>query len=582
MQISSLKKISLALFMCLSLLPSLASAATKAKKHVQKLEIPSDKSLGFLLASRDETIGNVKRIGIMPIILPEQFESRAELKASIEMAIAKKLTDAGYEVVTHEAYSLAYDNLNKKLGGIYDPDTGEYKAEQDQAIKSAARRDFIDKEHLNALLVATVRLEKASFYGSDAYLDGAVECSLGKMPPNAVAEFFLGNPSLSGTLSGYSLLVQLTNTQSKVVYGRFGGIQLANYYDPASTRGVSGFLLVPVDQSLRDNQRIERGVAIATLPLVKTPEEIARNVRNKNLNPELIKADDLPSPPQGFARKTESPLLVPRDNILASTKKIIIFPVSSKKIVATAEVKERFLALIEKELVSPTWEVVRGPDIFEAMDKEIENTKGLYNPLTGKYDEDRVVAIRKHALASLKLDSSTAVLYPTIIRSSASYKGENAHWHGVSQNIYTLEPFKKRGLFDSPSGNAEGSVASSTLITQLRDSEDKILYQGVGGIELIEQLKGGKASELAPAELFNKTEREQSAVHVALRSLLKTEAAIDTELHPNRKKAKTKKDKKLKANREKEDSEKVNQEKDDNEENENAEENAKEEIPKEN
>ena len=152
MPISSIKKILLTLFISLSVFSSLTHAATKQKKSVEKLEIQSDQSLGFIVGSRAETIGSVKRIGIMPVILPEPFESRTELKTTIETAIAKKLSDAGYEVVTHEAYAQAYDNLNKKLGGIYDPDTGTYKSEQDKAIRAAARRDFIEKQHLNTLL----------------------------------------------------------------------------------------------------------------------------------------------------------------------------------------------------------------------------------------------------------------------------------------------------------------------------------------------------------------------------------------------------------------------------------------------
>src|SRR4051812_29594585 len=227
--------IALSIFICNTTL----AAKPKPEKPTAPLQIPSDESLGFFVGSRNDTLNNVKRLGILPIVLPPQFENRDDAKTALLELVSEALTKGGYDVVAPNNYIPIYDRLNKQLGGIFNADTGEYKEEQGDALASAAHREFIEKEHLNGLISISVRAAEANFFHSDAYWHGVKEHSTGRMPPTALSEFLWGADNSNGTLTGYSLLIQLINPQDKIVYGRFGGIQLAGYFDPGKVKGTS-------------------------------------------------------------------------------------------------------------------------------------------------------------------------------------------------------------------------------------------------------------------------------------------------------------------------------------------------------
>ncbi|MEY4588537.1 MAG: hypothetical protein RL497_613 [Pseudomonadota bacterium] len=509
-------------------------------KPAKKIEIQSDESLGFYVGSRAETLGDVKRIGIEPPLLPAQLEEREDLKKALVDLVSKKLSEGGYTVVPPSVATEIRNKFLNKMGGIYDPDTGQLKQEQAQAVQMAASREFFDTARLDARLLVNIVMREAKFYDADAVWDYVTECSLGHMPPSAVAKFFLGSTGITGVLSGYSVLVRLYNSQGKMIFGRYGGIQLASYYDPNSRKGFTGFLIVPKDQALRDAKRLERGVAIATLPLLQTAEQMAKNARDKNLNPELIKAHMLDMPPLGVSNVDKTSFIVPRATIIESTKKILLMPVQTVKIQVSEETKERYLKLIETELTGLNRVVQRGPNVADAMRQDLRTTKGLFDPNTGKYDEERVGSIRKKAITALNITPDTKLIYPVIEGTRAEYKNGIARWDGVNQNVFTLEPEKKRSFFDSTHASGEGSIRASSLTILLRDSEDKLLYSDQGGIEILEQMENQKAVTRAPSELFIDQSRELPAVRKALRALLKTEEEIKEEENPGKKKKKEK------------------------------------------
>src|SRR5262245_48374709 len=126
------------LILCVS--GALASAAAP------KLKVESDRDLGFFTATRAETLALVKRVGVLPVIPPPGYEDRDDVKALLTKSVMEHLQQAGLEVVGPEAYQASYDRLNKQLGGMYDPDSGERKQEKYSAVVQNALREFVEEQ----------------------------------------------------------------------------------------------------------------------------------------------------------------------------------------------------------------------------------------------------------------------------------------------------------------------------------------------------------------------------------------------------------------------------------------------------
>jgi len=125
-----------------------------------------------------------------------------------------------------------------------------------------------------------------------------------------------------------SLLIQIVNTRDRVLYGRRGGIQPAAYHDWVKGSNAP-FQTVKYEDLLKDNQRIERAARVATLPLVHTPKEISLGDANPEINAKQIDISTLPALPPGKLYKDESPLLVPRDEILQKVHRVALSPVEN-------------------------------------------------------------------------------------------------------------------------------------------------------------------------------------------------------------------------------------------------------------
>lgn len=527
-------------------LVGLLVTANFAASAPPKLEIPSDEALGFYLVPRSETMNTMKRVGLMPVRLPALFEDREDVKVALHELVTQYLTKAGIEVVQQDSFVKAYDRLNAQLGGVYNADSGEIKIEQWRAVQSNALREFTEKEHLNGTVIVSVRQTEAEFYYTNAFFDGAKEFSLGRLPPNFLASLFLDDPSIKGSLGAWSVVLQISNNQNKVVYGRFGGIQLSTYYDPGKSKGApNGFLHVPIKELLRDRARLDRAIKIATDSLIRSPEQIAKEKDNEKANPRLIDPATLPLPPEGISRPTESPFQVPRDDILARVHKVILAPITTGKFTMPQEAQDRYLQLIASELKALNWEVIVSPGARDTMNNEFKKVGALFNPLTGKMDDERAKIARQKAVATIGVGAD-AILWPSLFKTNAPHSRGDAKWDGASQNAFDLGPVKKKTFWGDPVSNSEGNVAALSLSLQLRDNTDAILYQSRGGVQLLQQIQNDKEVDLAPTELFQDASRDPVTIHAALRHLVLTPEDLDKELHPNKYKnaKKTKKDSK--------------------------------------
>lgn len=531
---TSIRDISQRLIWCIILL----SAAQLASGANQKsAPVPSDQDLGFFVGTRAETLGSMKRLGILPPWPPAGYGPREDLKNSLLSLITEYFAKAGIEIVPPDTYVKAYDRLNHDVGGLYDPKTGNAKIEEQRAVYANARREFIETEHLDGYIVTRVLSQRARFRSPYATWDGVRERSTGRTSANGLSELLLTDDTSSGTLPAFSLIVQISNAQHKIVFGRAAGIQLASYYDMQKSKGVNGFLFVPPEQLFQDRVRLERAVRIATLPLILTPEQIAAGSNDPKINATLIDPKDLPPVPAGIERSRKSPLVVPRDRILASVHRIALAPIRVGQFAVDTETQERYLELIRTEAKQLGWEIVTASNARAALTQQLQDTDQLYDPYTGIRDETRISAARKNAFNAVGANPPVdAILWPSFERVVAAHDNGDAEWDGVSQNATTLGPVRRGFLFGSGSPAAgEGSLAAVSLRMQLVDAQDTLLYDGRGGIQLLEQLKGSKSDALAPEELFRDSSRETPAVHAALRDLVLSEDQLDAELNPRKK-----------------------------------------------
>jgi hypothetical protein len=521
-----------------------AAAADKKKAPVPK-PLPTDRELGFYGATRDQLRATVKRVGLLPTRLPVWLDDRQDAEKSLQEMVTRYLTLAGFEVVGSDNYQAAYDRFNKQVGGIYDGKTGLLKDDVAGAVFSNALREFVKKERLDAYVIVRAVPASASYYGQYARWDGVHDRSDGKLPD--IVARFLETPNSEGTVPALTLRIQIVSAQDRVLFGRDGGIELTAYFDGLT------FVRVATKDLLRDSARIERATRIATLPLVRTPREIADGSDDPEINAQKMHLKNLPPQPPALKEARESPLLVPRDQILGSVKRIALSPIYPGPFKVPADVQKRLTDLVREELAPLGWEIVDSPQARELLLAKMMESQ-LFDPLTGKRDEARATEIRKSVFSSLGTDQPPdAILWLSLVRSSVLQKMGDVAWDGVEQNAFTRGPVvRKFWSGTAVVGAGTSSIAASSINMYMTDSNDTVLYQSRGGLEVLQSIKvttnygyyqsssDADTVDLAPSELFRDPSREKMAVHAALRDLVLTPEALVAELNPNPKKGKKK------------------------------------------
>jgi hypothetical protein len=399
-----------------------------------------DADLGFFHDSRADVLAHFKRLGVISPVLPPGFTQREDLKAMLEAKVSDALRQAGFEVVGSEDYKAALDRFIAQLGGIYDPRTGALKRAQSSAADENARREFVDKDHLDGFVYLSLRETQASYAAGIARWDWVKERSSG--PPIGPTLSGILNYNFkathTGTLPAYSLQLQIANAGNQVVFGRQAGIQLASYLTDLHPEAGGMFRAVPPQNLFRDEKRIDRAIQIDTLGLLHSAEEIAAGAKDPSINADLIK--DLPPLPEGVFPHPEAPLKVPRDEILARTHRVVLTELSHPGLSVPPEAAARYLKLIREELKPLRWEIIESDQVFAALAAALGSSAGLYEPMTGAADTARLAALRRSIYTHLGVDPSPdAILWvqlvPTVAQYHQRFPTAVARWDGAVQSV---------------------------------------------------------------------------------------------------------------------------------------------------
>jgi len=514
---------------------------------------PTNAELGFVDGGRTEVLERCKRLGIQPMVRPTFPGTDPEAAVRIQSIAASFLREAGFEVVPDASYVAAYDKFNHAIGGIYNPGTGAPRPGALSGVTQNALREFFDHDQLDCVATLQVFESKLNVVGRLVLWNGATERVNGQLPAG-VSDFVFGAGDMRGTLPGISVQLQILDRANKALFTHSGGIQLAAYHDPHRGSGTATFLNVPLSKLLQDDKRIERALRYATVPLRFTTDEIAAGANDPSIATSLVKLEDLPPVPAGVVAGEETALKVPRDQILANVHRVVLGPLFPAEFKVSPEMAARYRAQVHEELKRLDWEVIDADDLNIIAAESFQRIGGYYDPLTGVQDPAKVAEMMRLIFRGLALTPAPdALLTIALAKTWAPHKFGVAEWYGAEQDAQSLGPVNRGpklfgGSTDPNAG--EGSLTASAVRVVLRDSTNATLYDGVGGVELLQQLSvtptrtdfrtttyPQKLTDRAPQELFQDQTREQHAIHFALRELVLTPAEIAAENQPEKPKA---------------------------------------------
>jgi hypothetical protein len=212
-------------------------------------------------SSREEIIAKVKTIGMMPVQIVIDVEAPEAKKKEFENEIIRRLEAKDYKVIPPDEYKAIYEPLKESMGAMYDPHTGKLLEEKKKALQEHARREYLSRYDVDAILRSGVIVVKASWHGNHASWDGTKEASTGKKGIWAD----LTASGWKGTIPALSVAVVLQNRNRENYFVNYGGIQLYRLF-----RG-GDFIDVPKHQLLADSSKNINAVAIALNPLLNEP-----------------------------------------------------------------------------------------------------------------------------------------------------------------------------------------------------------------------------------------------------------------------------------------------------------------------
>jgi hypothetical protein len=458
----------------------------------------ADKDARFKVP-RETIVEKVKTIAIMPARVADGVPDAEGVALRYEAQIASRVEGAGFTVIPASAMREIRERLKKTLGGLYDPMTGEANKDKVKAFYEYARNEFASGYKPDATLRIGILERRASITGHLAQWDGVSENTSGR---SGLASF-LFDTDAEGSSPALSLVITLEDTKGDMMYAAFGGLQVLSYM--RSTGLYPKPVHVDRKYIMTDPARDARALALALGPLIGNTDPAAAA---------KIAVGPVEVPDSAPALK------IPREELLGQYGKVALAPLAIAEISQHVEVQARYRQALEKSLGELGLTVTGGDSYAQLWEAERTAAGGFFDPFTGRRDEDRMRSSRIRVFAKLREQFGiTAVVYPSVVLTSAAFKQGTAKWDGVSESITTTKGLGK--LFD-PGTGFMGELSALSLEIRIADGDDRTLFDESGGIQVIERYSGGRLSDVPESDLFADATRDSRAIEVALRPLKAT------------------------------------------------------------
>lgn len=184
------------------------------------------------------------------------------------------------------------------------------------------------------------------------------------------------------------------------------------------------------------------------------------------------------------------------------------------------DVKSEFDSLITNILTAAGVSVVPVSETRAVWKRLVDSSGGFFDTYTGKRIEAKYQAVRAAWQQELATRlGAEAWLFPRVVTKSAKVHGTKVKWDGVEQESGAKSGGILKVLFGS---DEEAQLGVLSLVVDIEDINGKVLYSGVGGIQLRSKIVYEHIEEIGMAGgLFVNTERNRRACHLALDPALK-------------------------------------------------------------
>jgi hypothetical protein len=441
---------------------------------------------------RERIAAGVRRIAIMPVSIPASVPNRLQVAQRLEADIEAQVRTGGFEIVPAATMRAIHDDFSDALGGLYDPISGKPVEAQLKSLDGYVRELYESKNEVDAWLHTTVVARNVVVSAGKASWDGAIE---------SIATGQTSAKAPEGVVPGLSLLVELKDNNGKLLYGKYGALQMTRLFHS----NASGVRQVEVDpaQLMTDPEREKRALTIALQPLASGAESPAP-------------AKQPPVQPVPMVANPDA-LKLPRAELLSGYKRVALLPLFFAQGSLQSAVVARYREMLDARLKTAGFEVVDAAEAGAAMDRLRKSAPGFHDPLTGVFDEARWNAQR---LAILKDHARRlgvqAMVEPAMVVTAALINGNDAVWDGARENISGAKSPQGQKL----SAVTAGTVPALSLSLRISDLADRRLFEEQMGIRLAAKQVGGQLYEVQQAELFNNPEAERKVVEQVLREIV--------------------------------------------------------------
>jgi hypothetical protein len=443
---------------------------------------------------RADILAADRTIGLMPIKVDRIVPHAEEMVAQLEPIIIERLRSGGFTVVPPGAMREIRARGVATLGGLYDPMTGIASPDRLEALQEFSQHEYRLRHPVDAILVAEVMRRPAALNLGAAEWDGVSEQVSTESAITALLQHALGAAPTPREVRALSLAVKLVDVQGKTLYAGYGGLLVLEY------RALSG-AVIPYDLSAADPHFDLADPAVLSRALAVSLDPLALGTTSVN-----AQSFRMPPPPQLPALTwKELPCRYPR---------LALAPLEIPRL------KERYARLLHAKLSALGFEVAGDEDFEELWAAERSAANGFYDVLTGLPDTVKLSAARAHVFAKLRERYHlSAIVVPSIVSRAAPYRFGYAKWDGISESVSGGgSVLFNASIFNSNIGYI-GELEALSLRIQIIDDANRVLFEGIGGIELAQHLEHGSVAPVREDTLFANAAKDSTAISAALQAL---------------------------------------------------------------